>query len=400
MTRTMQAAMDMPSDSVGLGLPGGSLERQAHAAARATRPERLSRAVPGPQRVSRAQAAPQGAGAPLGKDVLGDMKDRLGHDFASVRVHADSAGAAASQALSARAYAFGEHISFDAGEYQPHSPAGRELIAHELAHVVQQRGGAPMVQREPKKEEPPPAAKTDVALVLSDNEQDMAEGGAYAPKVLRVTNAEDAAAQLKALKAPIGKVFVVSHSTSAGEVQFSSASGTVSWVKLRELSQALKGAATIDEFDFRGCKIGEAGGALESFRSALGLQAAGGSNCWTFVERVTPLTYDGAEITRPDQIPTGMQSQFDKALLQQIQGLKSEDGKPVQNCLLGLAPGEKAGTKTLSKIWKLYWANQGNLVASWASPDYDKTWQAGSLCTKDMSASTTPCGLVQAKAPT
>jgi hypothetical protein len=79
--------------------------------------------------------------------------------------------------------------------------------------------------------------------------------------------------------------------------------------------------------------------------------------------------------------------------------MTADNGVGVANCLVGLAPGEKANTKTLAKIWKLYWANHGNLIASWGSPDYNRDWQADSICTKDMTTTTTPCAIVETKAP-
>jgi hypothetical protein len=395
--------------------PGDPREREADRAAHAALSGRerpsvspLSRseeqsAPPAAQTASRQTAIPtSSSGAPLEPSVCREMESRFGHDFSRVRVHDDTAAAAAASAMGANAYTYGRDIVFDAGRYAPATKQGRELIAHELAHVVQQRDGASMIQREDKpgaKEKPAAKAKVDVSIVLSEEPQDMAEGRSYAKTVLRVTDVDDAAAKLKALGAPVGTLYVVSHSNSAGQVQFNSSIGTISWVPIRDLAKALKGAATIDSVDFRGCKMGEASGAMESFRQTLGAQSVRGTNCWSFVQRVTPLTYDGVEITSPSQIPEGMQAAFDKALLQQIAGLVTEDKKPVQNCLVGLAPGEKPGTKTLGKIWQLYWANQGNLVASWASPEYNKNWQKGSICTKDMTATTSPCAIVETKAP-
>jgi hypothetical protein len=64
-----------------------------------------------------------------------------------VRVHADATAAASARALNARAYTVGRDVVFAQGQYQPATTGGRQLIAHELAHVVQQSGaGAPRVQ--------------------------------------------------------------------------------------------------------------------------------------------------------------------------------------------------------------------------------------------------------------
>lgn len=64
----------------------------------------------------------------------------FGHDFSRVRVHADDDAAASAKSLHALAYAVGDHIVFARGAYLPHSAPGRHLIAHELAHVIQQAG--------------------------------------------------------------------------------------------------------------------------------------------------------------------------------------------------------------------------------------------------------------------
>lgn len=68
----------------------------------------------------------------------------FGHDFSRVRVHADRPAAESAQALDARAYTLGTDIVFGAGAYEPATKAGRELLAHELTHVVQQDGLAPV----------------------------------------------------------------------------------------------------------------------------------------------------------------------------------------------------------------------------------------------------------------
>lgn len=89
-------------------------------------------------------------GQPLDPALRSFMEPRFGHDFGAVRVHANALATEASRELHARAFASGTDIAFDAGEYRPDTAAGRALIAHELAHVVQQHGRAPMIQRQPK----------------------------------------------------------------------------------------------------------------------------------------------------------------------------------------------------------------------------------------------------------
>ncbi|MCX5561516.1 DUF4157 domain-containing protein [Streptomyces sp. NBC_00038] len=63
----------------------------------------------------------------------------FGQDFSQVRVHTDERAAESARSLGALAYTVGQDIVFGANQYQPHDRAGRSVIAHELAHVVQQR---------------------------------------------------------------------------------------------------------------------------------------------------------------------------------------------------------------------------------------------------------------------
>jgi hypothetical protein len=118
-----------------------------------SRPPRSRIAVPGVLRRSPANANPvggvpsivQGAlaspGQPLDAATRTFMEPRFGYDFSQVRVHADGQAAESSKAVNALAYTVGQDVVFGSGKYDPVSSAGRRLLAHELAHVVQQSGG-------------------------------------------------------------------------------------------------------------------------------------------------------------------------------------------------------------------------------------------------------------------
>jgi hypothetical protein len=66
------------------------------------------------------------------------MEPRFGHDFSQVSIHADEESATAARNINATAYTLGQDIVFGSGEYAPETDTGRYLLAHELAHVVQQ----------------------------------------------------------------------------------------------------------------------------------------------------------------------------------------------------------------------------------------------------------------------
>jgi hypothetical protein len=88
-------------------------------------------------------------GQPLDPSARAFMEARFGHDFSNVRVHADHRAARSAEAVRAQAYTVGSDVVFGPGRYAPASRDGQRLLAHELAHVVHQRGSSPRMQRKP-----------------------------------------------------------------------------------------------------------------------------------------------------------------------------------------------------------------------------------------------------------
>ena len=84
----------------------------------------------------------RGQGQSLDTTLQMQMSQAMGHDFSGVRVHTSPEANDLNQQLSAKAFTTGQDIFFRQGEYNPGSSGGRELIAHELTHVVQQSSGA------------------------------------------------------------------------------------------------------------------------------------------------------------------------------------------------------------------------------------------------------------------
>jgi len=78
-------------------------------------------------------------GRPLDAAARAYFEPRLGYDFSQVRVHTDSRAASSAGAVNALAYTVGRDVVFGKGQYAPETAAGRTLLAHELAHVAQQR---------------------------------------------------------------------------------------------------------------------------------------------------------------------------------------------------------------------------------------------------------------------
>jgi hypothetical protein len=79
-------------------------------------------------------------GRPLDPTTQEFMASGFGTDFSGVRIHTDAQAARSAEAVDALAYTVGRDIVFGSGQYDPNAQAGRHLLAHELAHVVQHRG--------------------------------------------------------------------------------------------------------------------------------------------------------------------------------------------------------------------------------------------------------------------
>jgi uncharacterized protein DUF4157 len=100
-------------------------------------PEAVS-AAPG---IETAIQQARGGGQPLPEAFRSRMERAFGADFGGVRVHTDAQADSLNRVLQARAFTNNQDVFFQRGEYDPASPGGQELIAHELTHVLQQGGG-------------------------------------------------------------------------------------------------------------------------------------------------------------------------------------------------------------------------------------------------------------------
>ena len=137
-----------------------------------------------------------GPGAPLDEETRRFFEPRFfGFDFSRVRVHSGPVAAESAEAVDARAYTVGQNIVFGAGQFAPRTQSGQRLLAHELAHTVQQRRGADTVLRRDDKtgnavpKLPPlePIAQRIARLVVGPNQlKDVAEHGDSAGPLISV----------------------------------------------------------------------------------------------------------------------------------------------------------------------------------------------------------------------
>jgi len=162
--RVADEAMRGPGAAPAGGGAGARLQRM---------PAGGAAAAPGlsPAAHERVRAATAG-GQPLPAETRGFFEPRLGRDLGGVRVHTGGAAAEAARALDAKAFTLGRDVVFGGGEYAPHTAPGRRLIAHELAHTVQQgaldSGAARVVQRQPAPGGTTQPASKPAALTAQD----------------------------------------------------------------------------------------------------------------------------------------------------------------------------------------------------------------------------------------
>jgi outer membrane protein OmpA-like peptidoglycan-associated protein len=142
--RVADQVMRMPDPNISIAVGPSQISRKCPACEEEAKTLRTKSATPpkfaadrAPNIVSEVLRSP---GQPLEAGARSFFKPHFGRDFSNVRIHDDPQAAASARAIGALAYTAGHHVVFGAAQYQPGTSAGRQLLAHELTHVVQQHG--------------------------------------------------------------------------------------------------------------------------------------------------------------------------------------------------------------------------------------------------------------------
>src|SRR5882672_8241395 len=180
-SRPEQGDAAMPNRGIGGVAPGKTtlVERLSGQSSRSA----ASHDKPRPaadEALAHAAATP---GQALPSEARGKLEAAAGADLSGVRVHDNPQSAAAADAIGARAYAVGQNIHFAAGNYQPGSESGQRLIAHEVAHTVQQQGVTAAPQTKLEVSEPGDAHERE-ADAFADS---VASGGPAGRPTAKVT---------------------------------------------------------------------------------------------------------------------------------------------------------------------------------------------------------------------
>ncbi|MCY1078713.1 eCIS core domain-containing protein [Archangium lansingense] len=112
------------------------------------RPKQATASVATTAAPASVEATVRSPGAALDASARAHFQPRFGHDFSKVRVHADETADASAREIGALAYTVGSHIVFARGRYSPRTSEGQRLLAHELAHVVQEGHAPQRVRRQ------------------------------------------------------------------------------------------------------------------------------------------------------------------------------------------------------------------------------------------------------------
>jgi len=294
-------------------------------------------------------------GQTLPPATRGFMESRFGHDFSQVRVHTDAQAAESARAVNARAYTVGRDIAFGSGQYAPGSSTGQHLLAHELAHVMQQQSDNTRLQRSPDDT----AKRTDVVLLMAAGLETEALVLAPKGKVLKVSTLEEMTTALKNFGSPIGTLFFIAHALPSGDLGFETGEGT-KFELPSNIANALKGSVTAENapklIDFRGCSLGTSPQAMDLIRSALGGGAAVGGNCFNLTQIQGPVLLGKKAIAKPSQVTATNRSSFETGLQMLIDSFGD-----AKDCILNASE-------------EGYFKAGGKMVAQWFSPEYSTDW--------------------------
>jgi Domain of unknown function (DUF4157) len=186
-------------------------------------------------------------GRPLDNQTRAFFEPRFQHDFGKVRVHTDEKAAESARAVNAHAYTVGPHIVFRTRERGPESPAGSLLLAHELAHVVQQENAPPARNLTIAARDSAPEKQAGEAAALSLATGAQRPSLSPAPQALQ--RAEES--ELPALDNPVV-------GTMAASIM-----GGGSWQFLREILRGLVGGTKSE------LQAGKGGAAVTRFKELL-----------------------------------------------------------------------------------------------------------------------------------
>jgi hypothetical protein len=111
-----------------------------------------------------------GKGNPLPANANQFFSSKMGYDFSNVKIHTDQTAAESAKDVNAKAYTVGNNVVFNEGQYNTESNEGKKLMAHELAHVVQnfKNTGTEKIQTQRRRRRGPEVRRRTTESLLND----------------------------------------------------------------------------------------------------------------------------------------------------------------------------------------------------------------------------------------
>jgi hypothetical protein len=208
---------------------------------------------------------------------------------------------------------------------------------------------------------------TDLVVQLTTDSISDALAAAYSggAPVVKVPSA-DALQALLASKKNVGRLVIVSHATSDGDVRFDIGTA-VSTVKLSDLAAKLRRSATVQEIVFLGCTVGKDPDGLADIKQALNAVSSEGTDCHLITKTIGPLTADGAPIDseqKYEALSAKAKAVYNAALRE-----RAQQGPNRGECLVGLQPNRKLKDLTDDQLRGFAMANGGMLITHFTEED-------------------------------
>ena len=132
---------DAVAQKVSDGKDASGVLRQQHSSTPATQMKSEEGTLHGTEKLQRSLDSSKGSGQSLPENVQKDIGGKMGADLSDVKIHTGSNAHEMSEGINAKAFTHGQDIYFKQGNYNPATPEGKNLLAHELTHTVQQGNG-------------------------------------------------------------------------------------------------------------------------------------------------------------------------------------------------------------------------------------------------------------------
>jgi hypothetical protein len=187
----------------------------------------------------------------------------------------------------------------------------------------------------------------------------LAEAASTGGSTPAVAKTRDQLKQLLKARGKVGRLIIVSHGSTAGQVFFQDESGGTT---LKQLAAELSGVATVSEVAFRGCNTGNDPSGLNDIKAALASTSAEGSNCPVTVAHAGPITVNNIPIdteARFQALLPDTQDRYHRRLRTSTQGHG--------DCIVELKPGVKMADMTNVELRALAMRHGGRLIMQYAS---------------------------------